>query len=238
MDGSKLLRRINAGEFEALDLGCGSGGSVEFVRKQFGYSRIAGIELDARKVELAREAGVEVLTADATSVPLAKGVVAACFLFHFLEHLRTLADAKAVLSQACRASREFVLIRQPFFGADEQLLEQGVKLAWSTWRTHANRMSTLDFHCLLSDLRAKGVLKEFFIGYAIPIASTEDSQVIPLNTGSEELYYDAEKHGPKPRIALSNVYREVYVVVQVADEIPLEKIEKVSRVARRVYPPA
>jgi len=236
MEDARLLRRINAGEFEALDLGCGGGGSADFVRKQFGYQRIAGVELDPRKVELAKAAGLEVLQADATSVAISKGVVAACFMFHFLEHLRTLAEARAVLIQACRAARDFVLIRQPFFGADEQLLERGVKLAWSTWRTHANRMSTLDFHSLLSDLRDKGVLRNFFIHYAIPIESSDDTQIIPLETGSEELFYDAAKHGPKRVVPLTNVYREVCVVVQLAAQIPLEKIEKASRVARRVYP--
>jgi SAM-dependent methyltransferase len=232
----RLLRRVNTGEFEALDLGCGGGGSAEFVRKQFGYQRIAGIELDPRKVALAKAAGLEVLQADATSVAVSKGAVAACFMFHFLEHLRTLAEARAVLIQACRAAREFVLIRQPYFGADEQLLERGVKLAWSTWRTHANRMSTLDFHTLLSELREKGVLRKFFINYAIPIDSSEDNQIIPLETSSEELFYDAAKHGAKRVVPLSNVYREVCVIVQLAEQIPLEKIERASRVARRVYP--
>lgn len=236
MSPEQLLRRINAGEFEALDFGCGGGGSVDFVRKQFGYEKVAGIELDPRKIALAETAGVEVLQADATRVGVSKGVVAACFMFHFLEHLNTLADARAVLIQACRAAREFVLIRQPFFGADEQLLERGLKLAWSTWRTHANRMTTLDFHSLLSDLRAKGVLRDFFIHYAIPIESTGDTQIIPLETGSEELFYDEAKHGHKTVAPLTGIYREVCVVVQIGADVPFRKIEKASRVARRVYP--
>jgi SAM-dependent methyltransferase len=235
MQPTDLLRRVNAGEFEALDFGCGSGGSVDFVKKQFGYQRVAGIELDPRKIELARTAGVEVLQADATSVAVTPGVVSASFMFHFLEHLKTLADARAVLIQACRAARDFVLIRQPFFGADELLLERGLKLAWSTWRTHANRMTTLSFHSILNELRDKGLLKKFFISYAIPIESTEDTQVIPLDTGSEELFYDEAKHGPKLAAPLTGVYREVCVVIQIGAEIPLEKIERASRVSRRIY---
>lgn len=234
----ELLRRVNAGEFEAVDFGCGAGGSIDFVKKQFGYERVAGIELDPKKIELAKKAGVEVLEADATNVAVNKGAVAASFMFHFLEHLKTLADARAVMIQACRAAREFVLIRQPFFGADEQLLERGLKLAWSTWRTHANRMTTLSFHSILSELRERGFLKDFVINYAIPIESTEDTQILPLNTGSEELFYDEAKHGPKIVAPLSGVYREVCVIIQIADQIPLEKIERASRVARRIYPTA
>jgi hypothetical protein len=236
MSAPDLLKRINAGEFEAIDFGCGGGGSVDFVKKQFGYQKIVGVELDPKKVETARGVGVEVLQADATNVAVGKGVVAACFMFHFLEHLKTLADARSVLIQACTAAREYVLIRQPFFGADEQLLEKGLKLSWSTWRTHANRMSTLAFHSMLSELKQKGLLQEFVINYAIPIESTDDTQVIPLDTGGEELFYDATKHGPKPSAALTGVYREVCVVIRTGAEIPLEKIERASRVARRVYP--
>lgn len=236
MSSEALLARLNGGEFDALDFGCGNGGSADFVRKHFGYRNIVGIELDPKKVEVARKAEVEVLEADATTVALSKGIVSASFMFHFLEHLKTLADARRVLMQACTAARDFVLIRQPFFGADEQLLEQGLKLAWSTWRTHANHMTTLGFHSILSELRDKGYLQDFVINYAIPIQSTADSQVIPLATGTEELFYDEAKHGPKPIVALSNVYREVCVVVRVGSTIPLEKIERASRVARRVFP--
>lgn len=231
-----LLQRLNAREFEALDFGCGVGGSAEFVKKQFGYRSVAGIELDPRKIELARSTGMEVLEADATTVAVSRGVVSAAFMFHFLEHLKTLADAKNVLKQACTAARDFVLVRQPFFGADEQLLERGLKLAWSTWRTHANRMSTLAFQSILRELQEKGYLLDFSISYAIPIESTSDSQVIPVETGSEELFYDETKHGPKPVFSLSNVYREVCVIIRNSENVPLEKIERASRVARRVYP--
>jgi SAM-dependent methyltransferase len=231
-----LLKKLNAGEFEALDFGCGNGGSADFVKKQFGYARVVGVELDPRKIDVARKAGLDVLQADATSVGLSKGVVSASFMFHFLEHLKTLTDARKVLMQACTAARDFVLIRQPFFGADEQLLERGLKLAWSTWRTHANRMTTLGFYSILSELREKRYLEDFVISYAIPIESTEDTQIIPLNTGSEELFYDEAKHGPKPIFPLTNVYREVCVIVRVGATIPLEKIERASRVARRVFP--
>lgn len=232
----ELLHRLNAGEFEALDFGCGGGGSIDFVKKQFGYERVAGIELDPKKIELAAKAGVEVLQADATSLAVSQGAVAASFMFHFLEHLKTLADARAVMIQACRAAREFVLIRQPFFGADEQLLERGVKLAWSTWRAHANRMTTLSFHSILSELKERRLLRDFAIYYAIPIESTDDTQILPLNTGSEELFYDEAKHGPKVVAPLSGVYREVCVVVQIAEQIPTAKIERASRVSRRVFP--
>ncbi|MES1186986.1 MAG: class I SAM-dependent methyltransferase [Myxococcales bacterium] len=236
--GQDLLKRVNAGEFDALDFGCGNGGSADFVKKQFGYQRIAGIELDPKKIEVARSAGLEVLQADATTVGVKKGAVAASFMFHFLEHLKNLADARKVMMQACTAARDFVLIRQPFFGADEQLLERGLKLAWSTWRTHANRMTTLAFHSILSELAEKQYLQDFVINYAIPIESTEDTQVIPLATGSEELFYDEAKHGPKQIFPLTNVYREVCIIIRVGASIPLEKIERASRVARRVFPAA
>jgi hypothetical protein len=231
-----LHRRLNAGEFDALDFGSGNGGSADFVKKQFGLERIVGIELDPKKVEAARKAGLDVIQADATRIALAQDIVSASFMFHFLEHLKSLTDARTVLMQACAAARDFVLVRQPFFGADEQLLERGLKLAWSTWRTHANRMTTLEFHSILSELRDKQYLRDFVISYAIPIDSTDDTQVIPLSANSEDLFYDASKHEPKASVPLSNVYREVCVIIRIGESIPLEKIERASRVSRRVFP--
>jgi SAM-dependent methyltransferase len=230
------LDRLNAGEFEVLDFGCGSGGSATFVRKQLSYQTVAGIELDTRKIPTAEAAGVVVVKADATKVPLCKGIVSASIMFHFLEHLSGLADARAVLANACRAARDFVLIRQPFFGADEPLLERGLKLAWSTWRGHSNKMTTLDFHSILSEFAAKGYLRDFAIGYAIPIVSTGDPQILPISASSEELFYDVARHGPKTEVSLQGIYREICVIVRIGESIPLDKIEAASRVVRRVYP--
>lgn len=236
MVGQDLLALVNAGKFEALDFGSGIGGSTDFVKKKFGFQSVVGIELDPKKVEQARAAGLEVLQADATGVALRKGVVQASFMFHFLEHLRSLQDARKVLHQACHAARDFVLVRQPFFGADEELLERGVKLAWSTWRAHGNKMTTLDFQSILSELQGKGMLADFQIYYAIPIESTQDTQVLPLVAGGEELFYDAVKHGAKPSLPLRNIYREVCVIIRIAPGIVLDGIEHAARVSRRIFP--
>lgn len=236
MSESDLLRLLNGGKFDALDLGSGIGGSANFVKKRFGLKNVIGVEMDATKVQQARAAGHQVLQADATSIGVRKGVVSASFMFHFLEHLRSTVDARKILQQACLAARDFVLICQPFFGADEELLERGLKLAWSTWRAHSNKMTTLDFHSILSELGEKGLLRDFSIYYAIPIESTQDTQILPLTAGSEELYYDEGRHGPKPRLPLRNVYREVCVVARIGERIPLEQIEQAARVSRRIFP--
>lgn len=231
-----LLDSINRGEFDAIDFGSGAGGSAELIQKKFGFARIAGIEVDRRKVDLARSQGRVVLEADAVTVDLGKGVVRAATLFHVLEHLSCLRDARTVLTKACVAAREFVLVKQPYFGSDEELLERGLKLSWSTWRAHSNKMTTLDFYSIFSDLTARGLAVDFRLYYAIPVTSTDDKEVLPLECGSEELGYDVGRHPAKAKHPLRNVYREVAAIARLDPTVDFEAIEKVARVSRRVYP--
>lgn len=231
-DAAALLAQ---GRFDALDFGCGHGSSVEFINKKLGFERVLGIDSDERRVAIACQGGIEAIHGNAVDLDAPAKCLEASFMFHFLEHLESLDCAKKVLSTACRASRAFILIRQPFFGADEFLFKLGLKLAWSTWCAHTNRMTTLDFWAILTDLQRGGDLHDFFISYAIPIESSLDSQVLPLSADNDALFYDVAQGG-KPSICLEGVYREVAVLIRLHSGVDVDPIEQASRVARRVYP--
>ena len=62
-------------------------------------------------------------------------------------------DVKSFVEKACSISKDFVFIQQPYFDADSYLFKKGLKLFWSDWRGHPNRMTSLDFNLLLRDLK-------------------------------------------------------------------------------------
>lgn len=228
----QIAERLNNGGFDAIDWGSSKGGSLEYIEKKFGLSDVVGIDIDPVKVAEARNAGRAILTADATAIDINPDVVSASFMFHFLEHLPSKAHARLVLRNACRASRDMAIIRQPFFGSDEELLRMGLKFAWSTWKGHSNLMSTLDFYEILRDLQSEGLIQSFRIGYGIPILDTGDSQILPLTAASEAPYYEQERDGPKPFLQLEGLYREVCVAVQIADRLDWKMIDRAIRVHR------
>jgi hypothetical protein len=231
-----LIQDINDGRFQAIDWGSSVGGSIDFAEKRLGLSPIVGIDIDPKKVKAAREAGCTVVEANATEIQLDPNVVSASFMFHFLEHLPSLRAAQQTISSACRASRDFVLIRQPYFSGDEELFRCGLKLAWSTWKVHTNKMGPLEFYVTLEELRSKGALKQFNIGYGIPIPDASDSQILPLGTNADTLHYNAEEHGPKPRLSFSTLFREICVFIRKSDAFSVESIGPASRVDRWIYP--
>lgn len=227
-----LLEKLNSSAFDAIDWGSSKGSSIEHISKNYGYEKIVGVDLDQRKVSEARARGKEVICSDAGQLPVERGVVSASFLFHFLEHLPGRDAAEAVLRKACIASRDYVVVRQPFFGADEELLRYGLKLAWSTWSTHKNPMTTLDFFKTLEKFRAEGLIQSYRIGYAIPIPDTGNDQILPFDAPGEALFYDGKQHEPKPVLLLNGIYREVCAIACIRDDVDWAPLERTVRLSR------
>ena len=212
------LRTLQEGGFQAIDWGSSSGGSIDHIRQRYKYDRVVGIDLDPVKVTNAREAGRVIIQADATNFDAGPGVVDASFMFHFLEHLPSLGHAEQVITQACLASRDVIYIRQPMFGADEELLRFGLRFTWSTWAAHPNRMTTLDFFRILNKLHVEQRIAWFKIGYGYPVYSTEENFIVPLNVDSEAITYNPHIHPDKPRLALNGIFKEVCVAIGLAGE--------------------
>lgn len=58
-----IIRHIPHGTANILDVGCGSGASIKFMKEQ-GYSRVCGIEMEPAQVEMARQHADKVLHLD------------------------------------------------------------------------------------------------------------------------------------------------------------------------------
>lgn len=235
MTDDETLARLRARGFQALDWGSSKGGSMDHVVDRFGYDLVVGIDLSPDKNRMARQGGRVIIEADAVAVEVGEAVVEAGFLYHFLEHLPSMREAETVLAKACRASRHAVYVRQPMFGADERLLELGLRFSWSTWASHPNRMTTLDFHTVLRALRGQGVLRDFRIGYGHPVATTMAECILPLTADPEAAAYDQNLHDPKPDLPLTGVYREVCVAIALDDAFDFEAAGPRLDVDRWIY---
>lgn len=184
-------------EFDFLDFGCSTGGSIDMAKKLFRASRGLGIDNSPKKIEAARAQGYDAMLYDIADLP-GKVCVRFCVMSHFLEHVASRNDVAAYIRKACALSREFVFIQQPYFDADGYLFHRGLKLFWSDWRGHPNCMTTLMFHNLLAPMRAEGKIGDFSIHFHHPITSSKDPAVHSVRSARDQFEYDAAIHPPKP----------------------------------------
>lgn len=213
-DAHALLAQLEEGQFDFVDFGCSRGGSIRFAMSAFGAKRGLGIDLSASKVSEARSAGFEAIVYDIDALPN-KPMVRFCTMLHFLEHIPDHRSVRAFMKKAAAVSREFIAIRQPYFDADGYLFMQGLKLYWSDWRGHCNAMSTLEFHCLLSEMRRAGLIEHFSIHLRKPIESSAHSAIHPIDSPQDQHNYDAAVHSLKPMDIRFDfpVYSEVVVLI-------------------------
>lgn len=187
---------VRAGEFDFLDFGCSRGGSIEWAKKLLGGKKGLGIDIAAAKVKEAREAGHNAINFDLMKIPPRK-LVRFTVMSHFLEHVPDLTMVKTFVRNACEVSREFVLIKQPYFDSDGYLFQNGLKTYWSDWRGHPNCMGTLDLYRILRELKADGKLTAFSIHAKLPIKTSDDKFIHPVSSPIDQHQYDPKIHPPK-----------------------------------------
>lgn len=189
---SELLR----GDFDFIDFGCSTGGSINMAKKLFRARRGLGIDIAPKKIEQTRAKGFDAMLFDINDLPN-RACVQFCVLSHFLEHVASRNDVAKYIRKACAVSREFVYIQQPYFDADGYLFQRGLKLFWSDWRGHPNCMSSLMFHNILNPLRDRGEIGAFSIHGRHPVTSPKDPAVHPISSPTDQFDYDPAKHLPK-----------------------------------------
>ena len=206
-----LREKLIEGSFDFLDFGCSKGGSLRFGRNKLQGRRGLGIDIDAKKVNTTRAAGLEACQADIRELAAYPDCVNFVVMSHFLEHLPNLSDAAACISTACTAARKFVFIRQPWFDSDGYLFARNLKLYWSDWDGHPNAMSSLQ---LFRSLRqVKGAPRVRIYGKD-RIWNSDDRAVIPLSAPKNSQEWDSTRHGEKPQMNFEMpVYRELAAFV-------------------------
>ena len=216
---SRLRAELEAGEFDFLDFGCSKGDSIASVQQVFGPGRGLGVDISNDKVAQARSRGIDAIVGDLIDFSAPDKVVRHVSMLHFLEHLNSLRDARKCLNTAVRVAREFVFVRQPFFDADGYLFANGLKLHWSDWTGHPNKMTTLDFYSMLCSQLSAGLIRRFAIFAIGRIDSSEHPAIHPVASPPDQQIYDPQLHPEKPKAPLGftqQVFVETVVVIELS----------------------
>lgn len=194
MPMSNYIEALAAGHYAFIDLGSGSGGSIDHCARRFALGSGLGFELDAKEIAEARQAGFDVVQADLMSVEAPPGSVAFVSAMDFLEHLPDADAAALVLKRFSPAAREFIFIRHPSFEEMEYLAGLGLKLCWTDWSGHPNMMRIDDFEKLFEHFG----WTEYTIVPRNLVANSTDDQLVPLSAPTDTVMYDPSSHESKP----------------------------------------
>jgi hypothetical protein len=194
MNLAEAYAALASGRYAFVDLGSGTGGSLEHCAKRFARGSGIGFELDSEEAAEANRAGHAVVRADVRDVAPPAGSVAFVSSMDFLEHLPSEADAAAALERIAPAAREFLFIRHPSFEDDEYLASLGLKVCWSDWTEHPNMMRVADLVAIFERLG----WRDYAVFPRGLMADATDDQIVPLSAPRDTQIYDAAAHGPKP----------------------------------------
>ena len=130
---------------------------------------------------------------------------------HFLEHLSGLDAVRDAIKCAARVSTDFVFIQGPYFDADDRLRDQGLKFYWSDWHGHKCHLTTSQLKAVLDELS----LKEYVIQGRVPVLSSLDPAIHPLDAPRDQQEYDVDIHPAKPLATFDPpLYREIVCLVR------------------------
>jgi SAM-dependent methyltransferase len=219
---------IIAGGFDFIDFGCSKGGSLAFAKKRFGGVRGLGIDIAQSKVDSTRKTGLDAICYNIHDIPDEK-LVRFVIMSHFLEHVPAPSDVKAFLRKACVISKEFVYIQQPYFDADGNLFKRGLKLFWSDWTGHPNRMTSLELWLLLRDLQREGLPISYSIHAYKPIVDSADPSIHSLGSPIDQHAYVVGQHPDKePAVTFeNNVFSELICLITFPGTDHAEILKKV-----------
>lgn len=212
----EIKRLFKDHAFDAIDFGCSVGGSIDYAKTHFNAQKVLGIDIDSEKVERTRNKGYYAVQADLTTLPPLKQKVRFSIISHFLEHLPSINLAKQCIATAINVSEQFIYIQQPYFDADSLLFAKGLKLFWSDWHGHPNRMTILEFHNILSQFKDKGAIDDFIILGNIRIKNSNDKAIHPIASKQNQHGWDEKLHPPKPKRKVRfrfPIYHEIKVII-------------------------
>lgn len=204
---------LDLSRYDFVDFGCSKGGSLEFGTRLFG-GRGVGLDIDEAKVRKAIANGHDALHLDVSSLdPATVGQTGFVLMSHFLEHLPKFAIATKCIASACKISRDFVLIQQPYFDADPYLFNNRLKAYWSDWRGHTLPMTTLQFYRATRPLLGNTARRVLICGRH-RIHSSMAPEIHHISSPDEQHKWDINLHHAKPDIHFTYpVFKETCVVI-------------------------
>ena len=203
---------LDLSEYDFLDFGASTGGSVEYALEHLGGKKGLGIDIRPEKVEAMIKAGYSCIQGDVTNLALPPGSVRFVVLSDFLEHLSGLATVEKALRSAVQVATDFLFIRGPFFDADDYLRQLGLKFYWSDWPVgHPCHLRITDLCRLLLKLE----LKDYEFRVRDELRHSSVPLLHPLNSPHDQHAYDPKVHPPKEDFELDRpIYREFFCCVR------------------------
>ncbi len=224
-------------KYDFLDLGCSNGASIKLGVDKFKGKYGLGIDIDPRKVEMAKEAGYHAVVGDASKLKDVVSSVRFTIMSHFLEHLPGIKLAKSCIESAIDVSSDFIYIQQPYFEADGLLFKRGFKFYWSDWKGHTFHMTALNFHNILRPLLVENRISRFMIFGDQKVTSSSHNSIHSINSPVDQLHYDESKHPIKVIEDFAfPCYRQLIVVIFKKDDLSLyEEVQSKLRYDVRIF---
>ncbi|WP_425395403.1 class I SAM-dependent methyltransferase [Aeoliella sp.] len=189
----QLLKSLKSGEYSFIDLGCGTGESIAHCENQFKRGKGIGFDISPSKIAGAIDNGYPAIFADVTKTDFDDDLVDFCTMMDFLEHLRTEEAAVAILEAAGKVAKDFLFIRHPSFEDRDYLESLELKLDWTDWSGHRNRMLLSDFHRVFASLG----WSDYIIIPQKQILSSDHPAIVPVTAATDTVRYNATVHGSK-----------------------------------------
>lgn len=209
---SGALEAVDWERYDFLDLGASSGGSLRACAKRFGAGRGLGVDIDAEKVRRSREAGLDVVQADARHLGVS-GVVRFVSAMDFFEHLPGLDVVEEVLASAVEAATDFLFISHPSFEGEHYLRSLGLMQYWHHWSGHKAHIRISDYCEIFERLG----LHQYSLRYSQRISRSAHPSILPVGVPKNQFEYDPDVHGYRPDVTLEEpVWRSqrIYVALR------------------------
>lgn len=210
--------------YDYFDFGCSNGNAMQYFKDVMPALRGLGIDIDQIKIDAARSRGFDAVNYNINQLPKEK-LVKFVSMSHFLEHLPSVTEAEKFIKKGIEISTDFVLIRQPWFDSDGYLLSKNLKLYWSDWSGHPNKMTSFDFFLILSkELEKKNILGFSIFGKG-PIINSSSNALIPINSATDQHQFNETLHGEKIHDLIFDIpiYTEIIVTIKINDKAEIEK---------------
>lgn len=199
-------------QYDFFDFGSGKGGCMQFATKKLGGVCGLGFESHEGRNKILNTQGHKCICEDVTKINLPKNAVNFVTMSHLLEHLHTYNDARKIIHLGMHTARDFVFIEGPSFDFDSYLHSLGFKFFWFDGCGHTLRITI--------DNIVKYVRQKDFYGVSLLterpfIGSSVVDDIHPLTSLPSQLFYDKDKHPPKPikEFKDRNVFRSFILFV-------------------------
>jgi hypothetical protein len=219
VDASAVITDLSTRRYAFIDAGCGEGESTSHLLRRFGRAPGLGLDYHRESVDAASANGFDARHCNLlhTDLVLPEGCVEYAAAMDVLEHLPAERDAVTVLVKLAAAARDFVLIRHPSFEDVEYLAQFGLRLNWTDWNAHTNRMKLDDFLRIFATLG----WRDYSILPHMIYTDSSHASVLPLTAPPDTVKYDASRHGPKPVVEFDRpVYGKFDIFVRLREIDP------------------